>query len=232
MLESAGCCAEFDLIVFDVTGTLVQDRGEIAAAFATALADSGHSVDPHQLNSLRGVSKRDALGALLGLEDSEQLDAVHGRFVETLAQSYRARGVTPIEGLAVVFSYFREQKLKIALNTGLDRAIMDVLLESLGWISSTFAAVVCGDDVTQGRPAPFLIHAAMRLAGVGDPRRVINVGDTVADLQAGSRAGVAVNVGVLSGAHTRAQLRRAPHTNLVKSVRDLPALIADMSARL
>jgi phosphoglycolate phosphatase-like HAD superfamily hydrolase len=51
------------------------------------------------------------------------------------------------------------------------------------------------------------------------------VGDTVLDLQAGYNAGVALNVGVLSGAHARSKLAAEPHTHLIASVADLPALI-------
>jgi len=87
-------------------------------------------------------------------------------------------------------------------------------------------AVVCGDEVAQGRPAPYMIFHCMKATGVSDVRRVANVGDTVLDLQAGHNAGVALNVGVLSGAHGRDQMQSAPHTHLLNSVADLPALLA------
>jgi phosphoglycolate phosphatase-like HAD superfamily hydrolase len=57
-------------------------------------------------------------------------------------------------------------------------------------------------------------------------RRVASAGDTVLDLQAGHNAGAALNIGVLSGAHGRDQLQSAPHTHLLDSVAQLPALIA------
>jgi phosphoglycolate phosphatase-like HAD superfamily hydrolase len=83
-------------------------------------------------------------------------------------------------------------------------------------------AVVCGDNVLQGRPAPYLIFHAMEAAGARNVRHVANVGDTVLDLQAAHNAGVRWNIGVLSGAHSRAQLACAPHTHLLPSVADLP----------
>ena len=52
-------------------------------------------------------------------------------------------------------------------------------------------------------------------------QRVGAIGDTTSDLLAGHHAGVAWNIGVLSGAHSRAQLQTAPHTHLVASVADL-----------
>ncbi len=65
----------------------------------------------------------------------------------------------------------------------------------------------------------------MRATGVTRAARVANVGDTTRDLEAAARAGVGWNVGVLSGAHDRATLERAPHTHLVGSVAALSALL-------
>jgi phosphoglycolate phosphatase-like HAD superfamily hydrolase len=65
----------------------------------------------------------------------------------------------------------------------------------------------------------------MERTGVTDARLVLNVGDTVLDLQAGRNAGVRWNVGVLSGGHDRQRLEQAPHTHLIDSVADLKSLI-------
>jgi len=55
------------------------------------------------------------------------------------------------------------------------------------------------------------------------------VGDTTSDLVAGARAGASLVIGVLSGAHSRAELAQAPHTHLIDSVADLPSLLLDRS---
>jgi phosphonatase-like hydrolase len=118
----------------------------------------------------------------------------------------------------------REHGVRIAVNTGFDRETTEMLLDALGWGGGFFDAVVCGDDVAQGRPAPYLIFRAMESAGAGNVHRVANVGDTALDLLAAHNAGVRWNIGVLSGAHERAQLEDAPHTHLLPSVAELPSL--------
>jgi phosphonatase-like hydrolase len=120
----------------------------------------------------------------------------------------------------------------VALNTGFDREITGLLVSSLGWEGEAVDVVVCGDDVGRGRPAPDLIFRAMEAAGVSDARQVMNVGDTVLDLQAGHNAGVRWNVGVLSGAHGREVLEREPHTHLLDSVASLPGLWPAMLTRV
>jgi len=73
----------------------------------------------------------------------------------------------------------------------------------IGCGGAFFDAAVCGDDVAQGRPAPYLIFRAMESASARNVHRVANVGDTALDLLAGHNAGVRwnVGVGVLPGAH-------------------------------
>jgi len=51
------------------------------------------------------------------------------------------------------------------------------------------------------------------------------VWSTALDLQAGHNAGVALNIGVLSGAHGRDQMQAQPHTHLLNSVAELPELL-------
>ena len=92
------------------------------------------------------------------------------------------------------------QGIKIAINTGFDRAITTLVLQATGWdLRDTVQAVVCGDDVPQGRPAPYLIFHAMESLGVTDVHRTAVVGDTVLDLQAGWNAGVRWNIGCGQG---------------------------------
>ena len=70
-----------------------------------------------------------------------------------------------------------------------------------------------------------MILRAMKEAGVENVSEVINVGDTPLDLRAGTNAGVAGIVGVLTGMHTEERLRREPHTHIIPSVAELPELL-------
>ncbi len=67
---------------------------------------------------------------------------------------------------------------------------------------------------------------AMEATGVDSVHAVGTLGDTVLDLQAGNNACVKLNIGALSGAHSRAKLEAEPHTHLIASVADLPRLLA------
>lgn len=215
---------DIQLVVFDMAGTTVKDGGQVPAAFASALSAHGIGVTPDQLTRVRGASKREAVRQFVpeGPDRARVADLAYADFHARLAALYE-RGVEPIDGAEAVFRTLRAQGVHVALTTGFDRDITALLVNALGW-TALVDAVVCGDDVKQGRPAPYLIFHAMEATGVVDVKRVATIGDTTLDLEAGANAGVAWNVGVLSGAHDRARLEQAPHTHILTSVAALPTL--------
>lgn len=215
------------LVVCDMAGTTVRDAGQVPKAFTSALAAHGIAVTPQAINSLRGASKRLAILNLIpACEDREKRsEEVYATFVQHLASVFNGT-VEPVPGAREAIDTLRSRGVKVALNTGFDRETTDLLLEALHWRKGVVDAVVCGDEVPLGRPAPYMIFRCMEATGVVDVRRVANAGDTVLDLQAGHNAGVALNIGVLSGAHGRDQMLPLPHTHLLNSVAELPQLLA------
>jgi phosphonatase-like hydrolase len=218
--------ADIRLAVLDMAGTTVRDDGEVPRAFSRALMEAGIHVTAAQLVTIRGSSKREAVKRLVpaGPDRNRIANAIYASFRQHLTESYDRHGITPIHGATSVFAWLRGCGIRVALNTGFDRDITNLLITALGWQDGV-DAVVCGDDVEHGRPAPDLIFKAMERTRVDNPQQVLNVGDTTLDLQAGSAAGVALNVGVLSGAHDREMLATAPHTHLIDSIADLRSVV-------
>jgi phosphonatase-like hydrolase len=210
--------------VLDLAGTTVKDDGRVAVAFEGALGDQGVGLTPQELANVRGMSKRDAIRRLMpdGADHERRTETAYAAFVALLTDAYQRHPVDPIDGAETAIRDLRSRGVRVALNTGFDRVVTDLLLSRLGWDRDLVDAVVCGDDVARGRPAPDLIVRAMAATGTADASVVANVGDTTMDLEAGHAAGVRWNVGVTSGAHDRARLERAPHTHLIASVADLP----------
>ncbi|MGH8618741.1 MAG: phosphonatase-like hydrolase [Burkholderiales bacterium] len=219
------------LAVFDMAGTTIRDSGQVPAAFATVLARHGVTVDDAALVAVRGASKREAIHTLLAqtfprAPDLEtRTDRAYADFQAHLADVFSRGGVQAIEGAADTFKTLRARGIKVALNTGFDREMAMLILNAVGWASGTVDAIVCGEDVPAGRPAPYLIHRSMELTGTLDVRSVAATGDTTLDLEAGHNAGCGLVVGVLSGAHDRARLATRPHHHLIPSVAAFPALL-------
>lgn len=221
------------LVIFDMAGTTVEDKGQVPDAFAAALAANGITVSPEAITRVRGASKRQAIRSLLpprlrenasARQADAEADRIYAAFCDELSRRYRYE-VASIPGAEDVFGDLRTKGSKVALTTGFDREIARLLMSSLRWTRTTIDALVCGDDVANGRPAPDMILLAMQLTGVGDPARVANVGDTTLDLESAARAGVGWNIGVLSGAHPREALEKAPHTHIIASVAEIPEVL-------
>jgi phosphonatase-like hydrolase len=218
-----------DLVVCDLAGTTIYDRGEVPAAFADALREAAVAFDPGEITSWRGASKREVIARLLGRggepvgEVAARLPLVYGRFHELLAGRLAHAAPLSLPGVRDTFERLRVAGIGIALTTGFDRVLVEQILEAVDW-AALIDAWVSGDDVSSGRPAPDMILLAMHRCGLADAGRVAVVGDTRLDLEAARNAGARWRIGVLTGAHDRATLAAAPHTHLLDSVPDLSAL--------
>lgn len=217
-----------ELVIFDMAGTTVRDDGQVPGAFTAALAEYGVTVGPEAIRALRGASKREAIRGLLpsGATQAGLTEQVYECFRDHLARRF-ADTAQAVPGTRDVFAWLRDRNIRVALNTGFDRDTTRMLLAALRWEAGMVDAIVCGDEVPQGRPAPYMSFRCMEATGALSVGRVANVGDTVLDLRAGHNAGVRFNVGVLTGAHGRDLLAAELHSHVLASVADLPAVLAD-----
>jgi phosphonatase-like hydrolase len=212
------------LVIFDVAGTIIQDAGEVLAAFRFTLERRGFSPGGEELKAWKGASKRDVFRHYLGATRSNEVDAAYDEFRAKLRSLYDGN-VRPIDGAEQTFARLRERGIRIATTSGFEADVHRAILKAAGW-EKMFDATISSDEVAAGRPAPFMIFRAMEATGITRVAEVCNVGDTPLDLRAATNAGVGCVVGVLTGAHNREQLAGEPHSHLIPSVADLPELLA------
>jgi phosphonatase-like hydrolase len=202
----------FALVCLDMAGTTVRDDGAVDAAFTTALAtigigagSPGFAEAQELVHDTMGWSKADVFAAAFA--------AAYEEIVE-------AGEVGEVPGALVMIRALRARGVRVCLTTGFAPSTRDALLDVLGWRDEIDLALSPA-DVGRGRPAPDLILGAMDRLGVDDPEAVAVVGDTVSDLEAGSRAGAGAVIGVLSGAHDESALAAAPHTAIIADITEL-----------
>lgn len=218
-----------ELVVLDIAGTTVEEHNAVYDALREAVEAAGARPDAAAIARWMGADKREAITGLL--LESEQaagpstVETVFADFKARLATAYAARPPVPLPGIPEALAALRAAGVKVALTTGFDRAVTGDLLASIGWSDAELDAVVCVDDVTAGRPAPYMIFRAMELTGVRAASAVLAAGDTVRDLRAGMNAGAGYVVGVLTGGQSAAELGAERHTHLLASVADIPALL-------
>jgi phosphonatase-like hydrolase len=208
------------LAVFDVGGTMVKDSADVAAVFLRSLAEHDLSPSRAEIQRWRGAAKREVVARLVGKSITDA-EAVYATFRRNLIDAFLVNGIESIPGADAAVATLRRGGVRVMLTTGFDGEVARTLLRHLQW-DRMVDGIVSADDVRAGRPAPDMIHEAMTRADVKDPRGVVNVGDTTNDLVSGAAAGVGANLGVLTGAHSRAELESVNPTAILDSAASVP----------
>lgn len=223
------------LVVFDMAGTTVRDDDAVNHCLRQALAWRAVSVTRDEVNEVMGMPKPLAIQMLLekklgtpAAAAAGEVRQIHDQFLARMIHFYETDpAVREIEGATQVFRQLKAAGIRVALDTGFSRQIVDVILKRLGWDNRELLdATVASNEVVRGRPHPDLIFQAMELTHVADPARVAKVGDTPADLLEGRAAGCGLIVGATYGSHTREQLAAHRHTHLIASLAELVPLVA------
>jgi phosphonatase-like hydrolase len=220
---------KIELVVFDIAGTTVQDRGNVAESFIEAFADFGFTIPEDEVKKVMGFRKIDAIGLLLNkfapLPEGEDgateeeltpqeerevlIDRVHTRFIDNMISFYKNdEELAPMPYAEKLFERLHELGIKVALNTGFTRSITDTILHRLRWDDrfDGIDQVICSDEVPYGRPHPDMIKTLIRDLNISSADHVLKVGDTEVDVEEGRNAGCGVVVSVTTGAYTRQQL--------------------------
>jgi phosphonatase-like hydrolase len=217
-----------EIVVFDLAGTTVYDNKDVHKVLQYALKKEGVDITIEEANSVMGIPKPDAIKQLLEekkyqLITGELIDSIHQSFVAKMVDFYKTDlQVSEKEGVSTTFKKLKEAGIKVAIDTGFDRIITNVVLERMGWVKKNLIDVsVTSDEVERGRPFPDLIYKVMELTGVTDAKLIAKVGDTASDLHEGTSAGCGFVIGITSGAFTREQLEWEPHTHLIDHIPEI-----------
>jgi phosphonatase-like hydrolase len=217
--------------ILDLAGTTIRDGGTVLRAFEGAIRDEKISYRPEFLLETMGQSKTKVLAEVArqagvnGAAVGAFVERTHARFQRLYAAMCAAGEVAPIAGVPEALAELKRRGLRLAATTGFHAAAARAALDALDPRRAIFDTMVSSDEVAEGRPAPDLILAAAARMGIRDLKSVANVGDTPSDLRSADRAGVALNVGVLTGETGREALLACPHTHLLDSAADLPTLL-------
>jgi phosphonatase-like hydrolase len=217
------------LAVLDMAGTTVDDHGAVEASFLDALESIGIGRDDDRIGdhvayvrATMGMSKIVVFRELLG--DEATARAANEAFEAAFSRRVEAGEVDEIAGATSALAELRQAGIRVCLTTGFADVTRQTIIDRLGWSDVIDLSLSPGEGV-RGRPHPDLALTALMRLGLDDVAELATAGDTTSDLLAGHRAGASVVVGVLTGAHDRATLTTAPHTHILESIRELPALL-------
>ena len=211
----------YDLVIFDWDGTLMDSTRVIASSLRSACADVGIAVP----------SERDALYVIgLNLHDSfnhvaPTLDEEGRKFLSERYRHHflaREQEMPLYDGVVEMLADLHGKGVRMAVATGKARRGLDRVLDATG-LRRWFEATRCADEGF-AKPHPGMLLMLMDITGV-EPRRAVMVGDTTHDLELAANAGVDA-VAVTYGAHDENLLGTRPAKARCASVPELHRWLA------
>ncbi|MBB3911091.1 HAD-IA family hydrolase [Sphingomonas desiccabilis] len=181
----------FDIVGFDLDGTLVDTSGDLANALNHALADAGRPpLAREAVRTMIGGGARHMLMqgmASTGGCSEMELDRLY-RLLLDHYESHIAVESAPFAGAMDAIDALESRGVKLAVVTNKLEALAEQLLGELG-IRDRFACLIGGDTMGKGfgKPHRAPIDEMIRRCGGG---RAAFVGDSIYDTGAARNAGI------------------------------------------
>jgi HAD superfamily hydrolase (TIGR01509 family) len=182
--------AEFQAVVFDMDGTLVDSEGHYCSAYIHAMSAFGGSLTPEcYFQRFAGKSDK-TIDRLLHAELREAVEVATIR--ETWYREYHrlrlAHGVPLLPGAQDLLNRLSASALPLAVASAAEMVDIEINLDLAG-IRHRFAALASGEEVLRTKPAPDVYLLAAQRLGV-DPSRCLAFEDTNSGARAAITAGM------------------------------------------
>ena len=191
----------FDIVGFDLDGTLLDTSGDLAAAVNYSIATVDRA--PFPVDAIRPFVGK---GAKVMLERALHAsggcdEALLAELLPILLDYYQqnlAIHSTPYPGLIEAMDLLQDSGVRLAICTNKAERFTIPLMRQIG-LADRFASIVGGDTLGVSKPDPAPIHEMIARAGGG---RAVFLGDTINDIAGARNAripSVAVSFGFLDG---------------------------------
>jgi len=184
----------FDIVGFDLDGTLLDTSGDLAAAVNHALASVDRpALTVDQVKPMIGGGARHMLKQGLtatGGYDEAMLDTLHAELLAFYEANICVL-TTPYPGVIDALGALAAKGVTLGIVTNKVERFARTVLDQLG-MTDRFACILGGDTMAESKPSPMPIHEMVRLcrkSGGGDGRAAF-VGDSLFDIQAAQAAGL------------------------------------------
>lgn len=178
----------FDHVAFDLDGTLIDSRADLAGAVNHVLRTLGlREIDPQTLYGLVGEGARVLVQRALGPAHQELVEEGLPVFMEYYG-AHLLDATRPYPGVVEMLTAIAERGVVASVLTNKPEAMSRTILDGLG-LSSRFIALIGGNTLPTRKPDPAGLERLR--AQTGTPReRMLLVGDSGIDVRTARAAGV------------------------------------------
>jgi HAD superfamily hydrolase (TIGR01509 family) len=193
-------------VILDVDGTLIDSNDAHARAFVDAAREQGHEADFETVRRLIGKGGDKLIPEAFGFsKESDEGERLDERKKEIFRERYLP-SLEPTPGARQLLHRLRDDGIKLVVATSAGGDEVEGLLEQAG-VEDLIQAATSSSDAEESKPDPDIVEAALEQAGF-PPDQVVMLGDTPYDVEAATRAGIAI-VAVRTGGWEDADLRGA-----------------------
>ena len=177
--------------MWDLDGTLVDTEANHYTAWRALVREHGRDLSYEEFRPTFGLRNDDVLSRYLGFAgDAATLAALSERKEELFRASLRRDGVRTQPGALDLIAHLRALGARQAVASSAPPANIALIVRLLG-LEGAFDAVVSGEEVARGKPAPDIFLRAAARIGL-EPGRAVVLEDAPAGVAAGKTAGCKV----------------------------------------
>ena len=177
----------FNVVLFDLDGTLVDTAPDLGFALNTLLQEEGRAPLDHAL--IRPVASNGSAGLInLGFginKEQPEYPALQQRFLRLYADNISRESALFI-GMQQVLETLTAHQIRWGVVTNKPAFLTDPLMQQLG-LTEQAACIVSGDTTAYSKPHPAPIHHACELLSIS-PADCIYIGDAQRDIEAAKNA--------------------------------------------
>ena len=179
---------DFDLILFDVDGTLVDTQQDVYISLNLALQEIGlPQISIRTAKLAIGPGPKDFMKYVLGEENLYRTQALRAAF-RPIYWERCADHVVLFSGMMQLLVELRECAIKLGVATNKARFGTDVIFKAHD-VQNSFDLIMTRDEVEKPKPDPEMISFACNKLNAA-PERTLMLGDTDNDILAAKAAGV------------------------------------------
>ena len=213
-------------LVLDMDGLMLDTEPIYRTAWQRAAAELGYEITDHAYEAFIGRRTEDAERELAKRTGPTfAIDRFRVRW-PVVWHERAAAGIAQRPGLDVLLDFATRRGLPLAIATSTHRTLTELTLRAGGLDARHFVAIVTGDQIADGKPAPDIyLEAARRLAV--PPAACVALEDSDAGVLSASRAGMTAlmvpDMKPPSAEATAAAFR------ILRSLAEAPAVIAALT---
>jgi 2-phosphoglycolate phosphatase len=212
------------LVIFDLDGTLVDAYKAVAESINYTLTQMGRPpADDKTIKRSVGWGIRHLVATFTGEQDADRGLSIYRQHHARALKS----GTAFLPGAKELLYTLKKKGYTLAIASNRPARFTHIILKHLK-ISALFDYVLCGDEISDPKPAPHMLQQILRKFSL-DPAQALFVGDMTIDVQTGHAAGIQT-VTVITGSSNREEIARLKPLKIMEHISEVEEVLAQEEA--